>query len=276
MNEIFPGKDGDATGDAMADAPDHKPKDEVTALRERNRALEDELARLRAQQDVFASGVSHDLRAPLRAIDGFAVQLQKRLAAGEGGLEEQTARIRDVVARMAGLLDALILYSRVTRTEARREEVDLTYLADWALMDLGNAHPGVVVHAEVQAGLTALGDERLLRQLLDAAFDNCRRFAGPDADTRLHVSGERDGEGLHLRISDHGIGMELRDPMQPFAPFQRLHGAGQGAGDGMGLAIVSAIVQRHGGRVRMESKPGEGCTLHLFLPDEAAAGVSAL
>ncbi len=260
----------------MTDAAEESGQSELAELRQRNQILEIELTRLRAQQDVFASGISHDLRAPLRAIDGFAVQLQKRLAAGEPGAEEQANRIREVVARMAGLLDALILYSRVTRAEARRDEVDLTHLADWALMDLGNAHPGLVVHADVQAGLTALGDERLLRQLLDAAFDNCRRFAGPDADTRLHVSGERDTEGLHLRISDHGIGMELRDPMQPFAPFQRLHGAGQGAGDGMGLAIVAAIVQRHGGRVEMESKPGEGCTLHLFLPDDAGTGVSTL
>lgn len=276
MNRIAQDEAAAAVAGPVSDAMEAEGEDALAALRRRNQTLETELARLRAQQDVFASGISHDLRAPLRAIDGFAAQLQRRLAAGEAGAEEQAGRIRETVARMAGLLDALILYSRVMRAEARRDEVDLSHLADWALMDLGNAHPGLVVHAEVQAGLTALGDERMLRQLLDAAFDNCRRFAGPDADTRLHVSGERDAEGLHLHICDHGIGMELRDPMQPFAPFQRLHGAGQGAGDGMGLAIVSAIVQRHGGRVRMESKPGEGCTLHLFLPDEAAAGVSAL
>ena len=248
----------------------------LAALERRNRDLEAELMRLRAQQDVFASGISHDLRAPLRAIDGFAVQLQKRLDAGELDAGEQVTKIRGAVARMAGLLDSLILYSRVARAELKWQDVDLGYLADWALMDLGTAHPEAVIEAEVQPGLTARGDERLLRHLLDALFDNCRRFAGPDAGVKLRVDGERDAEGFHLRITDRGIGMDLRDPAQPFAPFQRLHGAVQGAGDGMGLAIVDAIVQRHSGRVSLDSRPGEGCTVRVFLPDAAPAGVSDL
>lgn len=248
----------------------------IAALQAHTRALEAELARLHARQGVLASGISHDLRAPLRAIDGFAMQLQRRLDVEDTESAAQVVRIRAAVGRMAGLLDSLIAWSRLGQAELRLQPVDLTHLAEWALMDLQGAHPQLEIDAEVQAGLAVCGDERMLRQLLDAVFDNSRRFAAPGQPVRLEVVGEPVDGGLQLRVIDAGIGMELRDPTQPFAPFQRLHAASQGAGDGIGLAIVQLVAERHGGRVAIDSSPGQGTTLHVYLPAPAGTGVSTL
>lgn len=237
-------------------------------MQARIQTLEAELAQMVQVQTAVAHGISHDLRAPLRAIDGFAMQLSRELDDNETATQ-QLAKIRAAAARMAGLTDSLLEYSRVARTSLHKESVDLGFLADWALMDLRGLHPEVSIDADVQPGLQAYGDERLLRTLFDKLLDNSRKFVAPGNAVSLRISGERGADGLHLQVTDAGIGMNLRDDTQPFEPFLRLHGQREGAGDGLGLAIAEAIVQRHGGRIWMVSAPDQGSEVHILLPDPA-------
>lgn len=262
--------------DPISGDPPHleDPAGQLSALREHNRLLEARLAMLQQQQEAFAYGISHDLRAPMRVIDSFAVQLQRRcdeLAPGEEAGKEHLDRIRGAVGRMSGLIDSLLEYSRVTRADVRSEPVDLSFLADWAMMDLRDAHPGLEIQADVQPGLQARGDERLLKTLFAKWLDNSRKFVDPLRGLKLRFQGKQESEGLHLQLSDEGIGMQLRDPGQPFEPFSRLHASHQGAGDGLGLAIAKAVVDRHHGRIWAESEPGQGATLHVVLPLPQAA-----
>lgn len=240
----------------------------LAELQARNRLLEAEVARLRAHQEAIAHGISHDLRGPLRAIDGFAAQIERAGSPpSETGASPQASRIRAAAARMGDLIDSLLEYSQVGRRELVRVPIDIDFLADWALMELRDRHPEAKIDAAVQPGLKVLGDERLLKALLGKLFDNSRRFADPARGARISLTGERDGDGLHLRIADEGTGMEMRHSEQPFEPFRRLHSSSQGAGDGMGLAIARSIVECHQGRIWAESTPGQGATIHVWLPD---------
>ncbi len=245
-----------------------KPAD-IKELQARIATLEAELAQLNKAQAAIAYGISHELRAPLRAMDGFGMQLSRELEANETA-SQQVAKIRAAVTRMGGLTESLLEYSRMMRAELHTEAVDISFLADWALMDLRAQYLDQQVDAEIQPDLHAQGDERLLRTLLDKVFDNSRKFAQPGQPVILHVRGERVAEGMYLNVIDQGIGMAMRDAEQPFEPFMRLHCSREGAGDGLGLAIAQAIVQRHGGRIWVESAPGQGCGLHIVLPDTAA------
>lgn len=239
--------------------------EDVAALHARIAELETSLARMNAVQAAIAHGISHDLRAPLRAIDGFSALLARDLDADEAA-GQQVAKIRAAVARMSGLTDSLLEYSRMARTELRPDPVDIGFLVDWSMMDLQGLYPESRMEADVQPGLQVSGDERLLRILFDKLLDNSRKFAKPGEGTKLRIRGEPEGEMLHLTVVDEGIGMCLRDEKQPFEPFMRLHGTREGAGDGLGLAIAQAIVQRHGGHIWMTSQPDQGSHVHMTLP----------
>lgn len=225
-------------------------------------------ARLQAlvrQQDVFAHGISHDLRAPLRAIENFSALLENHCAdaldpEGRGYLK----RIRDAAGRMGALIEALLDYSRVDRVELSPEPVDLGLLAGLALAELQEAEPGRKLQATVGTGLEVLGDERQLRMLVTQLLRNAWIFSGDDVV--VDVSGERHGDMLRIAVHDQGSGFDMRYAAKLFQPFQRLHAPEQGAGHGIGLAIAQRIVERHGGRIRAQSEPGAGSTFFLELP----------
>lgn len=235
-------------------------------------ALAEREASLRAlarQQEVFAHGISHDLRAPLRTIENFSALLERQAAdvLDEAGLD-YLHRIRDAATRMGVLIEALLDFSRVDRSELKPETVDLGLLADLALAELQDAEPpGAVprsVRATVAPGLLALGDERQLRMLLAQLLSNAWNFSGDEVV--VDISGERDGGVLRIAVRDQGIGFDMRYAAKLFEPFQRLHGPEQGAGNGIGLAIARRIVERHGGRIRGQSEPGAGSTFFVDLP----------
>lgn len=233
------------------------------------------LTALEAQQQTFAYGVSHEMRAPLRAIDGFAGLLEAHPGAAlDATAREYVRRIRGAAARMGGLIDALQELSRVARANLRRGPVDLSLLAEWADAELRDAAPGRVGETVVAPGLSATGDERLLKLLLAALLDNAWKFSGTAGPARIDIDGRREGDRLHLRIRDQGIGFDMRYADKLFEPFQRLHTDEEGGGDGLGLSIAQRIAERHGGRIRAESAPGAGATFHVELPahDAAAQG----
>jgi signal transduction histidine kinase len=240
------------------------------------RALEESEALVRAlrtQQEALAYGISHDLRAPLRTIDAYSAMLERE--AGEGLDDtgrDHLARIRGAAARMGALLESLLEYSRVDRGDLANAPVDLGLLAGVELAALQDLVPGRVVQASIAPGLVAFGDERLLRLLMAHLVRNAWNFSGDDVE--LDVGGASDGGTLRIAVRDGGSGFDPRYADRIFEPFQRLHLPEQGAGAGLGLAIATRIVARHGGRLHAESIPGSGSTFHVELP-AAATGTDA-
>lgn len=218
-------------------------------------------------------GISHDLRAPLRAIDGFASRLSRQLeSAGDPAAIESLARISATSARMARLMDGLVELARAGSTELRPMRVDMSMLADWCAAELQDTDPRREASVEVQQGLEVVGDERQLKTLLAQLLGNAWRFSASRPRVEIAVTGTRSDDGLDLVVRDHGIGFDMAYAARMLEPFQRLHGSDEGGGDGIGLAIADVIVGRHGGRIRAESAPGEGATFHVRLHDLAMAG----
>lgn len=240
------------------------------ALQQRLATAEAELEAQRKQQQALGQGISHDLRAPLRSIDSFAVLLAQHLGDGlDDTGRAHLGRIRDAAARMGALLDALQELQRAGRSELRYEAVDLGLLADWIGAELQDAEPGHAAEVIVAPSLSVQGDERLLKGMLAQLMDNAWKFSRSRDRIEVTVEGEAIGDTLRLRVIDHGIGFDMRYADKLFEPFQRLHGDEDGAGAGIGLAIAQCIAQRHGGRIHAESTLGVGSVFHVELPTTA-------
>lgn len=245
------------------------------ALQELNRTLEQRVAEraaeLRAanqQLRQFAYGVSHDLRGPLRAIDGFALQLERHFAqALDDTGRDYLHRIRDNAGRMSNLIDGLLELSRATSADMRLQPVDLSLLAEWVGAELQDAEPDRRARIDVQPELHARGDERLLKSLFSQLLDNAWKFSAQCEQVLIEVRGTRQADGLRLSVRDRGCGFDMAYADRLFEPFQRLHGQAEGGGSGLGLAIAQRIVHRHGGRLWAESELGAGSVFHVFLPD---------
>jgi PAS domain S-box-containing protein len=242
-------------------------------LEERVAERTEELERSNRQQEMFAYGVSHDLRAPLRAIDSFSGLLESQYAhcldsTGHGYLR----RIRGATARMGGLIDSMLELSRVSRADLKATDVDVSLLVEWSLAELRDAEPEREADAAVQPDLHAVGDERQLKLMFGQLLQNAWKFSASRDRVRIEVTGERHGDCLRVSIRDQGIGFEPRYAERMFEPFQRLHGPDEGGGNGLGLAIAQRIVERHRGRLWAESEPGTGSVFHLELPTVADGG----
>lgn len=245
---------------------------EVPGLAERLACSQAELQALREEFEQFTYAVSHDLRAPLRAIDNFAGLLERRLGDGlDPTARDHLDRIRGASTRLGSLIEALLLLSRAGRHELQPQSVDLSLLAEWAVAELQEAEPGRAATGVVQPGLVAHGDEALLRQLLQQLLHNAWKFSSGRERVELEVAGETAGERLLLQVRDHGSGFDMRYGDKLFVPFQRLHGPEEGGGHGIGLAVAARIVARHGGTIRAEAQPGAGATFHVDLPATASA-----
>lgn len=245
----------------------HVSETDAGATAQRLAEAEAALASMHRLQASFAHGVSHDLRAPLRAIDSFSALLATHL---DGDLDDTArdyiARIRGASGRMATLIDSMLELSRAMRAELRHAPVDLGLLVDWSHAELADAEPGRQAQVEVQPGLQALGDERQLRELVKQLLHNAWKFSHGRDRVQVAVTGEREGGRMVLHVRDHGSGFDMRYADKLFEPFQRLHGTGQAGGNGIGLAIVRCIAERHGGRVWAQSEPGAGSSFFVELP----------
>jgi PAS domain S-box-containing protein len=239
----------------------HRADERAAALQTSNRQLQ-----------LFADAVAHDLRAPLRSIESFSSLLAER---GHDRLDETDrdylGRIRAAAERMSGLLDSLNELARATGAELRPGPVDVSLLVDWVSAELQDAEPHRPADIDVQPGLMAEGDERLLKLMLSQLVHNAWKFAREGEPVRIQVSGEREGDTLRMVIRDHGVGFDMRYAHKLFEPFQRLHGPEQGGGHGLGLAIAQRIAQRHRGRILADSQLDSGSTFIVELPAVAAA-----
>ncbi len=226
-----------------------------------------------AELEAFSYSVAHDLRAPLRGMNGFAQILledygDKLDAAGVDCLHE----IHDNALRMGALIDALLSLSHVSRTELRPQPIDLAQLSRAAIERLKAAEPGREVEIVVPEHLWAQVDPQLARTLLDNLIGNAWKFTSKTPLARIEVgSDEVDGVRAFF-VRDNGAGFDTAHALKLFAPFQRLHSEAEFGGTGIGLATAQRIVHRHGGRIWAQGVTGEGATFHFSLPGGPAKG----
>ena len=239
-----------------------------------NRSLEQrvalrtrELTRANEELEAFAYSVSHDLRAPLRAIDGFSRLLTERYGDRLDAIgREYLLRVRNAASRMGELIESLLKMSRVGRGGMNPTPLDLSRMASDIIADLRAGDPHRPVDTVVAEGLHAVGDAGLVRSLLQNLLGNAWKFTSGRDDARIEVG--RDEQGFFVR--DNGAGFEPEYADKLFRPFQRLHGQDEFAGHGIGLASVKRIAERHGGAVRASGSPGQGATFHFTLPEPVA------
>jgi light-regulated signal transduction histidine kinase (bacteriophytochrome) len=217
--------------------------------------------------EAFSYSVSHDLRAPLRSIDGFSQAVIEDYA---DRLDDQAKdylnRVRAATQRMGHLIDDMLALARVTRAEMRRESVDLSALAGDVLAALQKSEPDRRVECRIEPGLAAEGDAHLLRVVLDNLLGNAWKFTGKQARASIEF-GARPQEtgGPAYFVRDNGAGFDMNYAGKLFGAFQRLHTSHEFPGTGVGLATVQRIVHRHGGRVWAEGAVGKGATFYFAL-----------
>jgi light-regulated signal transduction histidine kinase (bacteriophytochrome) len=222
-----------------------------------------------ANQDLesFAYSVSHDLRAPLRAIDGFSRILGERYGAqiGEEG-RDYVARVRNAAARMGSLIESLLKMARLGRSGLKPASLDLGRMAAEIVAELRANEPAREVEFVVQPGLVATGDPHLVRNLLQNLLGNAWKFTVGRSPARIEVGRNAAGE---FYVRDNGAGFPAEYADKLFRPFQRLHSPAEFAGDGVGLASVRRILERHGGTIRAEGDTGKGAAFYFTLPEPA-------
>jgi PAS domain S-box-containing protein len=239
------------------------------AIRTLNDALQLRVAELRAlnqELEAFSYSVSHDLRAPLRAIDGFSQALLEDCAdrLDDAG-RDHLRRVRAAAQRMGELIDDLLGLSRVTRREMRSERVDLTGLAASIVAGLRRNEPGRQVETVIAEGLRAEGDPHLLRLALENLLGNAWKFTARRPAARIELGLRRVDGPPAFFVADNGAGFDMAHAGKLFGAFQRLHAMDEFPGTGIGLATVQRIVHRHGGRIWCEAVPGQGATFYFTL-----------
>ncbi len=231
------------------------------ALLEANRELE-----------AFSYSVAHDLRAPLRSIDGFSQMLQEDCGALlDDNCKSHLARVRTATQRMATLIDDLLALSRVTRSEIDRVDVDLSRMAKSIAHSLDERDPARKVTWEIDEGVSAHCDPALARILLENLLGNAWKFTAKTTDAHVRVTR---GDGTAVEVRDNGVGFDMRYAHHLFTPFRRLHGEREFAGTGIGLALAQKIVSYHGGSIWIDEHVAEGTTIRWTLPTDASEGTS--
>ena len=239
-------------------------EEEARALAAEQQVLIRELEHKNRELESFSYAVSHDLRAPLRRVDGFARALTDRGSADPTS-ERFLGNIRESIQQMGQLIDDVLHLSRVTSAEMRSQEVDLSALADLAITQLREADPTRQVTARVRPGVVVTGDGRLLRIALENLLQNAWKFTGKRETAVIEFgAGQRDGEQAYY-VKDNGVGFDMGYAGRLFGPFQRLHRAAEFPGSGIGLATAQRVIHRHGGRIWAEARPGEGATFLFTL-----------
>jgi light-regulated signal transduction histidine kinase (bacteriophytochrome) len=225
-------------------------------------ALED--ARRELEELVYA--ISHDVRSPLRVIDGFSDALLEEYGDSlQPGAVEYLTTIRSATGRMEQLFDGVHQLSRVSQAPLRSELIDVTALADSIASELVAGEPSRDARFVIEPGIELLADAALLRMALTHLLHNAWKFSAHRPGATITVGRERDGSRT-IFVRDDGVGLDLSTASRLFGPFQRFHPASEFAGLGIGLALVKRIAHRLGGRVRAESAPQQGMTVYMELP----------
>jgi light-regulated signal transduction histidine kinase (bacteriophytochrome) len=249
-------------------------EEEIEKLNRELKRRVGELASLNQELEAFSYSVSHDLRAPLRHIDGFTRLLGRQ--AGPG-LDEKgrhyLATIEDSVRQMGSLIDELLAFSRLGREEIRSASVDLQAIAREAIREVERDTNGRDVRWTVGALPRVTGDASLLRQVFINLLSNAVKYTGPRSVSSIEVgSVPGDSDEVVCFVRDNGVGFDMKYVDKLFGVFQRLHGAGEFEGTGIGLANVRRVIQRHGGRTWAEGTVDGGATFYFSLPRQSQEG----
>ena len=216
----------------------------------------------------FSYSVSHDLRAPLRSIDGFSQALLEDCGNNLDNMgKTYLERIRKASQRMGLLIDDMLKLSRITQSEIKRGPVDLSGI----IREIAEAHQkksnsGGIVDVTIQGGIMVHGDPRLIKIAMESLVDNAYKFTGKAAHPRIEFGTAVRNGGTACFIRDNGDGFEMAYSGKLFGAFQRLHTADEFPGTGIGLATVQRIIHRHGGQVWAEGEKGKGATFYFTLP----------
>lgn len=225
-----------------------------TALRVSNQELE-----------TFSYSVSHDLRSPLNTVNGFSNLLARELASTvDPKVKHYISRIQAGVDQMGQLIEGLLALAQVSRVALRRDEVNLSEIAQTILDRCQSREPGRAVTIQIDKGLSARGDGRLLHAAMDNLLGNAWKFSSKQPQAHISVGFSEDAGAFYVK--DNGAGFDMAYAAKLFGTFQRLHAVSEFPGTGVGLATVSRIITRHGGRIWADASPGEGATFFFTLP----------
>ena len=231
-----------------------------------------ELESANRELESFAYSVSHDLRTPLRGIDGYSQLLledhsEQLNTEGQGYLEN----ICRATSQMSQLIDDLLKLSRVTRTEMHREEVDLTHLAEAVIQDQFRRDPERQVETIIQPDIFVFGDVNLLHLALENLISNAWKFSARQSPARINIGVENRNGHKVIYVQDNGVGFDMKYHNKLFIAFQRLHSSSEFEGTGIGLATVQRVIQRHSGEIWAEGEIDKGSTFYFSLPDPGPA-----
>jgi signal transduction histidine kinase len=272
LNEQLEGRVEERTAALEAEITERKQAEEK--IYKLNAELEQRVIERTAQLEAaskeletFSYSISHDLRAPLRSLDGFSQVLFEDYA---NQLDEQgkdyLQRIRKASQHMAELIDALLMLSQMTRKEMNYETVDLNTLAQATLAELRQTQPKRQIEFVIEEGLAAQGDPQLLRVVMENLLANAWKYTGKQPEARIEVGALRQEDGKRTYfVRDNGAGFDMAFEDKLFKAFQRLHTPNEFPGIGIGLATVQRIIHRHGGRVWAEGEVEKGATFYFTL-----------
>ncbi|HUB89851.1 MAG TPA: ATP-binding protein [Dyella sp.] len=230
-------------------------------------ALIAELARSNQELEAFSHSAAHDLRAPLRSIDGFAsILLMQQGETLDAQARGHLEHVLQAAQTMRQMIDDLLTLAQVGRKELRRDAVDLSDLAQKAIGDLQQQEPARRIQVELASGLTTQGDRSLLRVALDNLIGNAWKYSSKRHNAKIEFGATKANGDLAYYVRDNGAGFDMKYADRLFTAFQRLHSEDEFPGTGIGLATVYRIVNRHGGRIWADAAEGKGATFYFTLP----------
>jgi signal transduction histidine kinase len=235
-------------------------------LEERVKERTAELEAANKELEAFSYSVSHDLRAPLRGIDGFSrIMLERHADKVDETGQDYLIRIRNGAVRMGRLIDDMLNLSRVGRIELRKQPVDLSGIARRTVDELRQRDPERMVQVDVAPDLIVQGDPGMLRMVMDNLLGNAWKFTGKSESARIEFGVQHQNGECTYYVKDNGAGFDMAYANKLFAPFHRLHKESDFAGTGIGLVIAQRVVSRHGGSIWAESELGKGATFYFTL-----------
>lgn len=226
-----------------------------------------ELSMANRELEAFSYSVSHDLRQPLRAVEGFGQALEEDCAdqLSDDG-KDYLRRIRAASVRMAGLIDGLLILSRVSRQPMENQNVDLSSLLREITEELEDISDQIPTEVHIQEGVQVVGDSRMLRVAFQNLLANAWKYSAREDKRIIEVSARKEGRMITVEVRDNGVGFDMRYIDKLFVAFNRLHTPSDFGGTGIGLATVYRVIRRHRGEISADSKVGEGASFFVKLP----------